>query len=83
MKNSKVIHRKLGKHKAWGLASDQLRTIELDVRLKGYRHLLYLLHEHYHVQHPEWSETKVRKESSATAKLMWSQHYRRVDLSKQ
>ncbi len=38
MNSSKVIHRKLGRHKAWGLASDEKRTIELDTRLKGYRH---------------------------------------------
>ena len=79
---TKVIHKKLGKHKVWGYACEANNTIELDTRLKGYRHLLYLVHEHLHILNPTWSETKVRKQSSAMARLLWAQHYRRVDNSK-
>jgi hypothetical protein len=32
----KVVHRKLGKHKAIGLAWKEERIIELDTRLKGF-----------------------------------------------
>lgn len=78
----KVIHRKLGKEKAWGLADSDKNTIEIDERLTGYRYLLYSLHEHYHLKHPDWSETKVRKESSKTARFLWDLGFRWVDQSK-
>jgi len=72
----KVVHRKLGREKAWGLATFDL--IELDTRLKGRRHLLYLIHEALHIIHPEWSETKVVNVSRAMCKLLWEQNYRRI-----
>jgi len=78
----KVIHRKLGReggeNGAWGLSSGNL--IEIDERLKTYRYLLYMLHEHFHIKHPDWSETKVRKESSLTARFLWQNNFRWVDL---
>lgn len=76
----KVSNRKLGKEKAWGLAHSGLQSIELDVRLKGKRHLLYLIHEALHIIHPDWSETKVVKVSRILSKLLWEQKYRRSDL---
>ena len=75
----KVVHRKLGKEKAWGLADTEKNTIEIDERLTGYRHLLICLHEHFHLKHPDWSETKVRKESSKTARFLWNLGFRWVD----
>jgi hypothetical protein len=74
----KIVVRKLGKEKSWGLAhSDNL--IELDSSLRGYRYLLYLIHEYMHIRHPEWSETKVRKESSLFARTLWQQKFRRIE----
>lgn len=74
----KVIHRKLGR--VWGWAHMKKNKIEIDERLKGYNYLLYMLHEHYHLQHPEWSETKVRRESSKTASFLWQNNFRWVDV---
>jgi len=74
----KVTHRKLGKEKSWGLAHISFNEIVLDTRLKGRRHLLYLIHEALHIIHPDWSETKVVKVSRAMTKLLWEQHYRKV-----
>ena len=74
----KVKHRKLGKEKAWGLAHSAFNLIELDVKLKGRRHLLYLIHEALHIIHPDWSETKVIKISREMTKLIWAQNYRRI-----
>lgn len=79
-KKIKVTHRKLGKEKAWGLADIAFNHIQLDVSLKGRRHLLYLLHECLHIIHPDWSETKVVKVSREMCKLLWEQNYRKVDL---
>ena len=73
-----VVHRKLGKERAWGLAHNAFNLIELDVQLKGRRHLLYLIHEALHIIHPDWSETKVIRVSRRLAKLLWEQNYRRI-----
>lgn len=77
-KSIKVNHRKLGKEKVWGLAHIGFNHIEIDERLKGRRHLLYMIHEALHIIHPEWSETKVVKVSRALCKLLWTQNYRRI-----
>ena len=76
----KVEHRKLGREKAHGLAWDDKNKIELDVRLSGYRYLLTALHEHFHLKHLDWSETKVSKESSKTARFLWKLGFRWVEL---
>lgn len=75
----KIVHRKLGKERAYGIAYTEENKMEIDPRLKGYRYLLYLLHEHFHLKHPDWSETKVRKESSKTARFLWDLGFRKVD----
>lgn len=75
----KVVHRKLGKERAYGIAYTEENKMEIDSRLKGYRYLLIALHEHFHLKHPDWSETKVRKESSKTAMFLWGLGFRKVD----
>jgi hypothetical protein len=69
--NIKVIHKKLGRERAWGQADTDNKIIELDERLKGYRYLLYAIHEYLHIANPEWSETKVKRESSKMTKFLW------------
>jgi hypothetical protein len=76
---TKVVYTKLGREKAWGQAHLGENTIEIDVRVKGYRHLLYGIHEYLHILHPEWSETRVQKESSKIAQFVWHLNYRRVE----
>ena len=76
----KVEHRKLGREQAWGIAWMADNKISIDPTLTGYRYLLYLLHEHFHLKHPEWSETKVVKESSKTARFLWQMGFRLVEL---
>ena len=75
-----VVHRKLGKERAYGIAYTDDNKLEIDSRLHGYRYMLYLLHEHFHLKHPDWSETKVSKESSKTARFMWQMGFRFVEL---
>jgi hypothetical protein len=76
----KVVHAKLGREQMWASATIGRNKIEIDERLKTYRYLLYLLHEHFHLRHPEWTETKVRKESSMTARFLWQNNFRWCDL---
>lgn len=77
-KQTKVVHKKLGNY--WGWAYIDENKIEIDERLHGYRYLLYMLHEHFHLRHPDWSETKIKKESSATAQFLWKAKFRWIDL---
>ena len=76
----KVVIRKLGKEQAFGIAWTSENKLEIDERLRGYNYLLYLLHEHFHLKHPDWSETKIKKESSITARFLWSMGFRLVEL---
>lgn len=69
-KDVKIVHRKLGREKVWGWAHSD-GVIELDERLKGYKYLLYLIHEYMHLRHPEWTEKKVRSESTKMARVIW------------
>lgn len=76
----KVVYRKLGKEKAWGQALIEDNTIEIDPRLRARKKMQILIHEALHLLNPEWSESKVIEQSTKLAKLLWSQHYREVDL---
>jgi hypothetical protein len=75
----KVVHRKLGKHKAIGLAWKEERIIELDTRLKGFDFLSVAIHEILHVQNPKWSEIKVEGHAKEMAEILWLQGFRKVD----
>ena len=79
-KKTKVIERHLGKEKAWGIAHIGANKIEIDARLTGYRYILYMLHEYIHIIHPDWSETKVVKESRLIARFLWDNGIRWTDL---
>lgn len=76
----KVVYRKLGKEKAWGQALIEDNTIEIDPRLRARKKMQILIHEALHLLNPEFSESKVIEQSTKLAKLLWSQHYREVDL---
>lgn len=76
----KVVKRKLGKEKVWGLADTDNNTIEIDVRLNGKRLLLYYIHEALHILEPTWSETKIKKQASRLTAVLWKEKYRRVDV---
>lgn len=76
MKKIKVVHRKLGREKAWGIADDY---IELDERLRGKKHLEILLHESLHILFPNMAESAVIDNSIVLTNTLWSQHYRRID----
>jgi fructose-specific phosphotransferase system component IIB len=77
----KVIHRKLGRENADGLAWKEDSTIEIDERLKGKKHLETVIHEALHILNPEMSETQVVEQSKAIKNLLWKLRYRRAELS--
>lgn len=79
-KRTKVIHRKLGREQALGIAHIGKNKIELDERLKGKKYIEILIHEKIHLQNPEWSESKVNKHAIELTKVLWSNGIRWVDL---
>ena len=77
----KVIYKKLGKEKVWGLA-DSEGVIYLDTRLKGKKHLEILIHEALHLLYPEAEEDEIVNKSISLCNLIWKQRYRRIEEDK-
>ena len=77
---NQVIHKKLGRNKAIGLAYKEDGIIHIDERLKGIEHLQTLIHEVAHIQNPKWSEIKVEGHSAEIAKILWENNYRKIDV---
>ena len=80
MKPIKVIHRKLGREQAHGLAWKDERIIEVDPRLKGLEYLETLIHEITHIQNPKWPEIKVQGHSKQMADIIWNEGFRKTEL---
>lgn len=77
-KRIKVKYRKLGKHKAWGLANSE-GFIEIDASLKGKKHLEILLHECCHLLWPEENEDEIVRKSVILTNTLWHEKYRKID----
>lgn len=73
-----VVNRKLGKHKAYGLAYTDSNEIHLDTRMGAKKHLNISVHEALHVIFPDWSENKVTQTANKISKFLWEQNYRKV-----
>lgn len=73
-----VVRRKLGKHKALGLAHGN-GSIEIDERLKGRHHLCILIHEFLHEW--EWAlpEQVVDSLSSDLARFLHKHNARMIE----
>lgn len=77
----KVIHKKLGREQAHGIA-DSDGIIYIDPRLKGRKRLEIYVHELHHLLNPEHSEEETIRQSVILTKLLWRLGYRQVDNSK-
>jgi len=75
----KVVHRKLGKEKADGLAHIDSNTIEIDTRLKGRYRLEITIHEALHILYPTESETAIIRHSKRLTAVLWKEGYRKID----
>lgn len=80
-KSIKVKYSKLGRDRVWGWAHQDDNTVELDVRLKGKKHLEILTHELIHLLIPKASEDETIRISVGLTKILWSEGYRRIDNS--
>lgn len=78
-KKTTVIHRKLGKHQADGLAYKEDKEIHIDERLKSKEYMLTVIHELLHVHQPKLTEKQVVTISQKLCDDMWSLKFRRID----
>jgi hypothetical protein len=77
----KVIRRKLGKEKCYGLYVES--KIHLEERLKGKKELEVLIHEMDHHLHQQLDEETIIKIARQKAELLWREGYRKVDTNEQ
>lgn len=75
----KVINRKLGKEKAYGLAHLDSNTIEIDTRLKPKHKLEITIHEALHILYPMESESAIVRKSKRLCAVLWNEGYRKVE----
>ena len=75
----RVRYSKLGREGVWGFAHYEDNSIELDLRLKGKKHLEILTHEALHLLNKEATEEEVERVSIELTNLLWKQGYRRID----
>jgi hypothetical protein len=72
----KVVERKLGREKAWGLCYDGI--IEIDPRQNSKEYLDTAIHEMLHLVMPEMKEEDVARSARKMASVLWRLGYRRV-----
>lgn len=77
--NIKIVHSKLGRQKAAGLAYTDERVIVLDTRLKGFDYFETAIHEILHCQNPKWPEITVEARGKEMAELLWGLGFRQTD----
>jgi hypothetical protein len=77
----KIIHKKLGREQAHGIAESD-GNIFIDPRLKGRKKLEIYIHEVFHILYPEDTEEEIIQNSVTLTKLLWNLGYRQVDNSK-
>jgi len=78
-KDIKIIHSKLGRSKAVGMAFTDDRLIILDQRLKGFDYFETAVHEILHCQFPKLPEITIQARGREMAELLWSLGFRQVD----
>lgn len=76
----KIIYRKLGREKAWGLASSD-GTVEVDESLKGKKKFEIINHECLHILFPKATEDEIEEKSILLTNTLWHEGYRLVDNS--
>jgi hypothetical protein len=74
-----VVHKKLGREHAWGMADHAHRTIWLDPRLRGKRRLEITVHELMHLLYAKESEENVDHAGRLIARILWREGWRKIE----
>ena len=77
---TEIIHKKLGRHKALGLAFKEEHIIHLDERLKGKEYMLVAIHELLHIYKPKYTEEEVEEFSQYLTDNLWKLKFRWTDI---
>ena len=75
----RVIHRKLGRERAWGMAETADNTIWLDTRLRGKRRLEVTVHELMHLLYPNETEENVEHSGKLISRILWREGWRAIE----
>jgi len=78
-KEIKILHSKLGRSKAVGMAFTDDRIIFLDPRLKGFDYLETAIHEVLHCMFPKLPEITIEARGKEMAEILWKLNFRQVD----
>lgn len=73
----KVVVKKLGRQKLFGLALHDLNEIHIDPRQTEREFMGTLLHEATHLAAPDLNEDAVERIEAVLTYVMWTQGYRR------
>ena len=76
---TKIVHKKLGRQKAEGLAFIGHNEIHIDERMKKKPYMLVVLHELLHIHFPDLSEKEVDRISKKICNSMWELKFRKID----
>lgn len=79
LKHPRVVVRKLGKQRAWGLYNG---TILIDPRSKGKARLEVLIHEYFHHLWQDMPEVEVTDKAKLLADFLHRQHVRIIEPEK-
>jgi len=74
----RIVERKLGRQRAWGLYYQGEQLIEIDSRMRSKHYLSVLIHELLHHIFPSMSEGMIQRAAPKIAKGIWKQDYRRI-----
>jgi len=78
-KKIRIIEKKLGRERAWGLCWQGCNLIEIDPRVPARRYLQTLTHELLHAVYKEkLSEHMVCKGARFISKGLWQMGFRRI-----
>lgn len=77
MKRFKVIYKNL--KKVWGYAVMESKTIEIDTKVKGKKHLEICVHESLHLMFPYLEEQEIEAKAILLTNTLWHEKYRRID----
>jgi hypothetical protein len=76
-KRIRIIYKKLGREKIWGHADNY--PLELDIRLKGKKHLEVVIHECLHYLWNNASEEEITRKAILLTNTLWHEGYRKCD----
>lgn len=76
-KNTKVVVRKLGREKAYGIAYSN-NEVHIDPRQGAKDMMDTFIHEQLHIIFPETHEEEIKRVSGMLTNFLWELNYRKV-----